>query len=251
LHFPRLLELILRVYFSRVKPSARLFVYKKGAFIYRVKTLMKMFPEAKFIYLYRDPRGVYNSQKHSRGSTSNQPFATNPVTFCKTWARAMQIAQSYESDPRLISVKYEDLVNDSTSVMARVCNFLGVEGEKAEDTVGYYNMIPEDQKHLHTLVKEAPRRDRIYAWQDTLSNDEIWIIERYTARFLRGCGYGLVNIKPDRAMVAQYFKLWGEHYIGLVLPNKFRGIAYRSTRLVRYCVGWARRGAFEGDSKVG
>jgi hypothetical protein len=237
LHFPQLLELILRLYFSRVKPAARLFVYKKGAFIYRVKTLMKMFPEAKFIYMYRDPRGVYNSQKHNRRSISNQSFATNPVTFCQTWASAMQIARSHESDPHFISVKYEDLVNDSTSVMTRVCNFLGIEGERTEGTLDYYNKVPAEQKHLHTLIKEAPRKDRINAWWSTLSDAEIWIIEQYTARFLKSYGYEFVNIKPDRAMVAQYFKFWRDHCVGWVLLNKFRGVVYRLAGLAHRCVG--------------
>jgi hypothetical protein len=227
LHFSQLLELILRVYFNQVKPPARLFVYKRGAFIYRVNTLTKIFPAARFIYLYRDPRGVYNSQKHSRRSIGNQPFATNPVTFCKTWASAMQIARSHESDPRFISVKYEDLVNDSTGVMARVCNFLGVEGGKTEDILDYYNRIPEEQKHLHTLIKEAPRKDRIDAWRSTLSDAEIWIVERYTAGFLKSYGYEFVNIKPDRAMLAQYFKFWREHYVSRVLLNRLRGVVYR------------------------
>ncbi len=233
IYFPDLLELVLVTYFQRVKPSAKLFIFKRGNYIYRWQSLVRMFPHAKFIYLYRDPRGVFNSQKHSRRSRSDQPFETNPISFSKRWIRSIQAARVLESNSRFISVRYENLINHTEEVMDYVCKFIGVKNGLDKNIKSYYSMIPEVEKHLHKLVKEPPRKDRINAWQNSLSNADIWIIDRYTAKYLERSGYRRLNIKADRFIHVEHGRYLKRYYGGVmknIMHNRMASTWSRSSK---------------------
>jgi hypothetical protein len=190
-------------------------MYKSGTYIYRMPRVTKMFPDAKFVHIYRDPRGVYNSQRYSRQSSTGDPFTENPVRFARKWGRLMRISESWESDPRFIAVSYEDLVTDTDEVMGGICEFLGAGRELSEDR-DYFARIPDAQKHLHRLVKKSPRRDRISAWQNSLSDTEIWIIERYAKKHLCSRGYESVGIRPGLSVYREYLGLLVSYYLSLV-----------------------------------
>lgn len=89
--------------------------------------LLKIWPDAKFIHLIRDGRDVARS-------TVQMGWAGNMYTGVERWIEAeliwQQMAQQLPAE-RQLSIHYEDLIRDSDGTLQRICQFIGVEFDKA------------------------------------------------------------------------------------------------------------------------
>jgi len=98
----------------------------------RIPTLLKLFPDASFIYTARDPFDIYASHTRTiKVLTSNQGLH-NPLPAGDDWLRDYvldifdQIFEAYERDRalippgRLVETCYEDLVADPTGTLRQI-----------------------------------------------------------------------------------------------------------------------------------
>src|SRR6056297_2311204 len=79
LRFREILEELLRLYFDRDLSDC--VIHKKGPYYQYIDSVMAQFPDARFIHVDRDPRGIYNSQKKARRSHSGDKMAESMTTF--------------------------------------------------------------------------------------------------------------------------------------------------------------------------
>lgn len=84
-------------------------------------TIMEIFPDAKFIHIYRNPRSVINSIVSKGWLNFEQAVKKYKLIF--TTGREFGLKLGKE---RYFEVKYEDMVNDGTKVMHEVCAFLDI-----------------------------------------------------------------------------------------------------------------------------
>jgi hypothetical protein len=92
--------------------------------------IQSIFPKAKFIFMFRDPRDVAASLK-ARGSTLERA--------CAEWNRAAQsFAVSFKKDS-VISVRLEDLLQNPVYKTEQIQRFIGLE---PEDLVSRHAAIP-------------------------------------------------------------------------------------------------------------
>ncbi len=110
-------------------------VMKSPAHTYRIKALLKLFPDAKFVYISRHPFNVFNSALHLRATmieentlgSSYHPDAEESVI--STFNEAFNV---YERDRELIpegnlaEVKYETLAQNPIQEMERIYRELGL-----------------------------------------------------------------------------------------------------------------------------
>lgn len=103
--------------------------------------IIKDFPNAKIIYMIRNPHDVIlsrtikkNKREHLRrgGSPSNwkkKSIAIKPsATFLRDWERSIMAYRSAKSatPSQILRVRYEDLVSSPQNVMHEVAEFLGI-----------------------------------------------------------------------------------------------------------------------------
>ncbi len=112
-------------------------VLKSPSHTYRIPTLMEMFPDAKFIYIYRHPYDVFRSAVHLRRTMIHENGLGRPVMkdveqqIIKSYQAGFE---AYERDRRLIpeqnllEVRFEDLEENPVGEMARVYSALGLAG---------------------------------------------------------------------------------------------------------------------------
>jgi hypothetical protein len=150
--------------------------------------VLTRFPDARLIYLTRDPRDVAAS---SRKSVFN-PF--HPYFTAQLWARqqrtGLKLLQSL-SPRSILHLRYEDLVTEPAITVARVCDFLG---EAFEETMLRYFETPEARKSASLSRSWANTgRDILHdnrgKYRKELSADEIRLVEGVAREEMEQLGY--------------------------------------------------------------
>ncbi|MGI8658266.1 MAG: sulfotransferase family protein [Candidatus Limnocylindria bacterium] len=117
---------------------------KTPAHLYRVPTLDKWFPGARFIHTFRDPRGIYASElqrwRQGRwGPKARYPWlpprvidpllpTAQAIATLRSWLDASRLHREYEERlrERYMLLRFEDLVTDPERAVRQVCQFLGL-----------------------------------------------------------------------------------------------------------------------------
>ena len=162
-------------------------------------TLMKAMPEAKVIFMLRDPRDVIASLIDARkpGSWMDQrvtgDFDRGSIVNGSV-RRFLRIGDVLDelaeiAPGRICEVRYEDLRADTTAEMQRIASVLGLPVDAAVISAAVerhaYEAIPEDKKGPGMFVRTA----RVGGWRDELKPGEIERITRTLEGFLAAKGY--------------------------------------------------------------
>lgn len=104
-------------------------IVKSPTHTYRIPTLLEMFPNAKFVYVYRDPYAVVSSSIHLRktifeengfGVVDAARIPSDTVRMYDECIRRYEATKSLIPDGRLVEVRFEDLEADPHDQMRRV-----------------------------------------------------------------------------------------------------------------------------------
>lgn len=127
-------------------------VLKSPSHTFRIPVLLKMFPDARFVYIYRDPYAVYSSGMHLRRTLFRENGLGKP-NFNGMSEEVLQVysdcIETYERTKHLVpagrlhEVKFEELEADPLGQMQRVYDALNLGGWK--------NVEPSIQKELPAL----------------------------------------------------------------------------------------------------
>lgn len=82
------------------------------------------FPNAKLIYIVRDPRATLASARGFQRITKEAPLPT--LRFCAEWLASLAYARRAARTGWVFTVLYEDLVRTPEVVLPRLCTFLGI-----------------------------------------------------------------------------------------------------------------------------
>ena len=110
-------ELSVKQYIKDVCPEFKgnTWVEKSPSHIFYQKDILSFYPNAKFIYLLRDPRDQAASLKTCSWSTSNV------YTIARVWRKGVR---SFRVTSNNIVIKYENLVTKPEKELEKVCELL-------------------------------------------------------------------------------------------------------------------------------
>jgi hypothetical protein len=200
--FGQILPAILNVYFQETMP--RVYMYKRGHYITHVASLRRLFPGCRFIYIERDIRGIFESQKRSVDSVTGRVMARNSVERAIKYVRTMGLVEKFSKDRDFFVIAFEKLISAPEEVIMEILDFLSVE-DKHKMVSNYYQKIPANQRHLHKMVLKRPTHHKIDEWKETLSNAEIMAIQRVAGGTLERRGYELSNSKDNTVKNELFF----------------------------------------------
>jgi hypothetical protein len=135
--------------------------------------LTRLWPEAKFIHLERDPRDVARS-------CVQMGWAGNAWRAVEIWERAdasWRALRARVPAENQLEVKFEDFVRDAESELARITRFLGVA----------YDPAMLDIERDTTYRRPDPRAAR--SWRDDASEREVREMEARLGARLADAGY--------------------------------------------------------------
>jgi Sulfotransferase family len=160
---------------------------KTPLYLRHVDELAAVWPEARFLVLVRDGRDVALS-------VLPLPFGPNNVwAAARSWAQAVRLGrQAEQSYPgRVLTLRYEDVVERPAEAAERACAFLELRFEPDMLAVERTDSskIVEDQSAWFTNVWAGINASAVGKWRTKMSPREQRIFESVAGQELKGLGY--------------------------------------------------------------
>lgn len=189
---------------------------KTPPYVTKIPVLMKIFPRAKIIHIYRDGRDVASSWVRVRFGPRNI------FTAASAWRK--MVAAGREAGAALppetyLEVCYESLVRDPRETMTQVCAFVG---EPFSDAVLRPNPLIGWNRYSPILGSARPRKarpDEVVAtnldkWKKEMSLSDRILVESVAGDLLAPLGYETEGLarrisRPERWMwQAHHWMRW-------------------------------------------
>ncbi len=163
-----------------------------------VPRILEVFPGARFISIYRDPRDVVVSLREMPWRSSDSVLR-NARRCRKTYERQERFEKELGVE-RFTTVRYETLVSETEGELRRLCAFLGIafEGQMLryyEREASGYLGAEEGWKGMTRKPIDASRRGR---YKEKLTAHEVKTVERMIGGYLSVLGYEAEEAIADR-----------------------------------------------------
>ena len=177
--------------------GANRWVEKTPNHIRNLDTLRALWPHAVIIRILRDPRDAALSMRHL--PTFSDAILPNIYLWQRWHAQAEPF---FSSDPRAISVRYEDLVEDPEAHLRAVCEVIGVAFDPAmiafSDAAGDVSSANETWKKGVASGLTASRK---FAWKTGLPPEWRGVCDLVCHELLIAHGYE-ASAEPTRTRTA-------------------------------------------------
>lgn len=162
----------------------KLLIEKTPLHALKIDRIFKAFPQAKVIFMIRDPRAIISS-------TMKAEFCQLPRTvdeaidYYRRFHKAMKKAERYSLREKLMFVRYENLILDTKGEISRVLSFLDINcmDELCDE------IIRDNHKKSKVALKGVFRKGTVNSYKDDLSPYDIAKIEKNLYDELRILNY--------------------------------------------------------------
>lgn len=223
-----LVEALTAGHAARRGRAPKITVIKNSASLFVADRLVEVFPEAQFVHVCRDGRGVVSSLVHTESSYDpGHPMGRGDPLHCmRLWLRYLDALDAFERrhPGRVVPVRYESFLAEAetgaAAIAGELATRLGV--ELASGAGGGRFAVPARERGLHALVERPPVAARAEGWQRELP---------------RAAGIAIEALGRERLRVLGY----PEHF--LVGASALRIAAARASTWLRHEVTTLRHGA--------
>ncbi|HMB92465.1 MAG TPA: sulfotransferase [Rhodothermales bacterium] len=172
---------------------------KTPAHIHKQLSILEDYPDARFIYLVRDPRDQAASLKKCPWSTSNM------YVIARVWRSGIR---SIGTNPNSITIRYEDLVRETEATFYRLTDFLRKEVayEDVKDPDSRQRVGLGHQKvERHGKALQAVSDKSISKWRQGLSrpDKDLQVIQYVCEKEMTQFGYALEPYEKSIAVHAR------------------------------------------------
>jgi hypothetical protein len=217
--FPEVMQRFHLVY-ARAHGKARWGDKNTGTLV-EIDRLNAEFPGCQIIHLVRDGRDcALSHQDYIYGYENVLRVALEwreQVTLCHKMGAMLPHERFYE-------LRYEDLLTDSSRVLSRLCDFLGVSFSPL--MLEYHrhveDHVPQDRRSLWPLLDRPLVVSNAFKWKSAMSSADRAIFERTAGELLRTFGY---ETSETSATHGRFLELW------YLVHSRF---AWRLNRMSRF-----------------
>lgn len=207
--FADLIKLVYPHYISDFpKKEILAFGDKNPDYTLRIGDLIKIFPEAKFIFLTRDYRDQLLSVKNAGFGKKGRKDSR--VLYL--WRKAFQVV----SDVKLkypgsfYSMRYEDFVKEPDYYFNAICEFIGIpyysevlDFHKHKEEAEFYpeEIMKRYQKSLFNPIDP----NKVYGWKSKMTKKQIRLADTIVGSVAELAGYERQYKTPDMFMKARFY----------------------------------------------
>jgi hypothetical protein len=206
------------------KPGATRLLEKTPDHALYLDLIWRVVPDARVVFLVRDPRATVRSMLQASSEPWGHWAPTTVEGAAGRWLRNVQGPLKHRDDPRVLTVRYEDLRRDDREI-ARVAKFLEL-NDPAEWMVTPFDASPRERQANIVVAGEAAN-ERLQAYElegfsfhdrkqeRELTRYERAYVETVCATEMEALGYGRECVRPPvgfRAIRAVRFPLLRGRY---------------------------------------
>ena len=182
--------------------------------VFYMSEILALYPHARILNMVRDPRGVLLSQKRKwRRRKMGAHFITwkeatrlrinyHPVTISRLWNSSIGASLAFEDHPHVMTVHFEDIINDSEKTIRGICAFFGVPFHANMLAVPHLGSSNEVDNPNKTGIK----KDRAGNWRKGgLNAAEIAICQSMAGKYMDPMGYERVDAKASPLWIFAYW----------------------------------------------
>jgi hypothetical protein len=171
-----------------------------------VDTLLHWYPNARIIWMIRDPRAVAASYQNVGWHSKD---VIGPAI---RWRKSMKLLDRWEKSKNVVIVKYEDLVKEPQKTIDSVLEFCGI---KSISTIQIFEHRKEPQISCrkgwaseHFKAAAGPINiNSLYKWRNILTSKQIVSVECITYSGMRKMNYEKINNISIIDNVSTYIKI--------------------------------------------
>lgn len=180
--------------------------------------------DVALVFLTRDPRAIYYSQKNAIGSW-NKPMTASPAQTAVEWNIFMshknKLLKKYPE--RVLEVKYENLILNSEEEVKRIMMLIEPKfSHSSTRPKSYARLIPEKLQHIHKNIDIEAQPSFISKWKNGLSEHEVEDIEILCGNKMVNEGYLLKKRRGTIQFILTHSL--GIKWRAITLAKKWRGI---------------------------
>lgn len=181
-----------------------------------VSEILDIFPESKVVCLIRDGRAVSSSLRRLNWDHSN--LYRHAASWVSRARAVRDVLQHYPQNS--ILVKYEDLVENPSVEVGKVCDFIGVHFEPSQLLPSDSGLVPEWERGWKAMANETISNARLESWKTDLSEPEIPLVENILSKELLSFGYELSETSDRES--AKFLDLFKSYFYGSNVYFKIR-----------------------------
>lgn len=169
-----------------------------------IDDLHELFPEAKFIILFRNPLAILNSVLNTWVIDDYSLLVNNFDDLMIAPHKLVKFSNKHQK--KCIKVQYEDLVVDPETIMKEICLFLGI--QYSENMIEYGGRINAEWKFGDQVVIKNSTRPNIEAvdkWKDGFKQPQDKLlafsyIESLGEQSIRDMGYDYNELESSTSL---------------------------------------------------
>lgn len=157
--------------------------------------ISRLFPNAKFIFVHRDPRAVVASYKAACSNKWGKWAAKSVEEVCFTWLRYSLAITEARKFSEHIEISYEELISDTAHTIRKVMDWLALDVTDINlNEIVSKNSIANLRSQSSDSWKYDERENffrngKIDKWKEELSKEEIIVIETVCGVQMKKYGY--------------------------------------------------------------
>jgi len=172
------------------KPGATVILEKTPDHVRHWRHILKVYPDACFVHVVRDPRAVVASMRAASRSWGGDWAPPGVVENCARWRECVEEGRRIrDATPNTIEVRYEDLKSDCAAALGGVFAWMGIalSSEKCTEIAQRYRIdrlragtIDDTPWDLATEPPEFYRRGETDGWKRELTRRQAYLVESMT-----------------------------------------------------------------------
>ncbi|MEM7198716.1 MAG: sulfotransferase [Planctomycetota bacterium] len=185
---------------TAVLPSARAVVEQTPENIEFASLIQRLYPDAYFLHMVRDPRAVFSSWRKSLQTwAKHNEFVSSPVQVARKWCeydeRGHELAAQTE---RYRLVRYEDLLANGPEMLEELCAWVGLPADRAFCEQAVEACSIDKMKKNVDAPKGFFRTGRADSWREEVPSSALKIIEHVARDTMERLGYECVTKRSAR-----------------------------------------------------